>query len=166
MKQVNSNPTSNAGITVTTYAFSATGASGTVTGTGVSALKTGQSIILGLNGATAQGYTKNGEYFVIPVNGTTFKIASTKAKAMAGTYLSTASGNAGAGTIYPNIEVGGVLFAGTGGNANLRGFSVCDTGLTSFSIHKNIPDGSVLPFMVKDICASGTTASDLISWSN
>ncbi len=166
MKQTSSNPTVNENITIATYNFSATGASGTVTGTAVDGLEKGQSIILGLSGNSAGGYTKNEEYFVIPVDATHFKIAATRADALNGTYIATASGNAGGGTVYPNFRVGGTLYIGTGGDINLRGIQVSETGLTSFSIHKNVSDGSMVPTMIKDICASGTTATDLIGWSN
>jgi hypothetical protein len=166
MKQVQQNPTVNEDLTIATYSFSATGASGTVTGTGVDALERGQSIILGLSGSSAEGYTKNEEYFVIPVDTTHFKIASSYSNALKGTYLSSASGNAGGGTIYPNYRVGGTLFVGTGGDINLRGIGVSKTGLTSFSLHKNVSDGSQIPNMIGAVCASGTTATDLIIWSN
>jgi hypothetical protein len=166
MKQTQNNPTCNKSFSITTYSFSATGASGTITGTGVAALEKGQSIFLGLAGSSAQGYTKNGEYFVIPVGATSFKIASTKANALAGISILTASGNAGGGTIYPNYLVGGVLFVGSSGNVNIRGIQNMETGTSSFSVHKNISDGSMLPMMIKDISSSGTTANDFITWSN
>lgn len=163
MKQVRYSPCSNKTLTIATYVFTATAADGTITGTGVAALEKGQSIILGLTGATAQGYTKNGEYFVIPVDTTHIKVASSKANALSGTAI-TATGDAGGGTIYPNYAVGGRIYIGTAGNINIRGIEVSDTGTTSFSLHKNCANGTVLPFMVKDVCALSTTATDLVVW--
>lgn len=164
MRQVNSNPTNNKTISITTYAFSATGASGTITGTGVAALERGQSIFLDLTDGSSNGYTDTSEYFVIPVGATSFKIAATKQDALRGDYISGASGNAGAGTIYPNINVGGVVYIGVGGDVNMRGINNKDTGTSAFSLHKNAPDGMTFPFMIKDISASGTTATDIIAW--
>jgi hypothetical protein len=164
MEQVRGNPTCNESFSISTYAFSATGASGTITGTGVAALERGQSIFLNLTSGSAQGYVTNSEYYVIPVGSTSFRIASTRANAMIGTPILTASGNAGAGTIYPNYKVGGTLFCGTSGNANIRGIGHGGTGTTSFSLHQNIADGSSLPWMIESISASGSTVGGLVKW--
>lgn len=164
MRQVNSNPTNNKRISLDTYSFTATGASGTVTGTGVSALERGQSIFLDLTGGSSVGYSDEAEYFVIPVDSTHFRIAATKQDALRGNFISGASGDAGAGTVYPNINVGGVVYIGVGGDVNIRGINNKDTGVNSFTLHKNTADGMVLPFMIKDISTSGTTATDIAAW--
>lgn len=165
MEQVRSNPTMNSTITLTTYTISSTGASGTVNvSTDCSAMERGKSVLLNFTGGSAGGFVSNEEYWVIPVASGSFRVASTKANALNGTYVSGASGNAGAGTVYPNYRVGGVIFVGTTGNLNLRGYANETTGVSSFSLHKNIPDSSFLPVMVREVSASGTTASDICCW--
>ena len=163
MKQVNSNPTANGNITLTTYEFSSTGENGVVTVTDpvdVSAIKRGQGIFLSINSGNAQGFKQNVEYFAIPVNATSIALAATYTDAMNGIEIET-DGDAGAGTIYPTYRVGGVLYVGTGGTLYLRGLQG-----KSFSSHVNIPDGTILPFMIKDVLSQGSTASDLVVWSN
>jgi len=71
------------------------------------------------------------------------------------------TGDAGAGTVYPTYRVGGVLYVGTGGTLYLRGLQG-----KSFSPHVNIPGGTVIPFMIKDVLSQGSTASNLVIWSN
>jgi hypothetical protein len=168
MKQVNSNPTINESFTITTYAFSSTGASGTINasaGVSLSALEKGQSILINLtSGGTSNGFTDLAEYFVIPVSSGAIKIAQLVSGALNDVYLSSASGNAGSGVIYPNYKVGGTLFVGTGGNVNIRGLTNRSTGSTSFSLHTNIADGSMLPMMIGHLSASGTTASEFVKW--
>lgn len=166
MKQVNSNPTSNKTLTLSTYTFTGTGASGAVNASvDMSALERGQSVFLGLTGDSANGFTKNGEYFVIPVSSGAIKLATNKTNALLGVPDYTASGDAGSGVLYPNYGIGGVIFVGSSGNVNIRGIEVKTTGTSSFSLHKNIPDASILPFMIKDVSASGTTASDIVIWN-
>lgn len=166
--QVRLNPSCNESLTITSYTIVSTGASGTITVSGsqnISSLQRGQSIITAFSGGSAQGFTTLGEYFVIPVNATSFKVAASKAEALKGTYLTSASGNAGAGTLYPNYSIGGVLYVGTGGTLNIRGMDNTVSGGASFSLHKNIPDASILPFMIKDINASGVSGvADLVKW--
>lgn len=165
---VSDNPKSckTVSLTPSGIAISSTGPSGTVnTSASSSSLERGQSVILQFTGGTAGGFTSNAEYFVIPGSTSgSFQIASTKEDAMVGNYISGASGNAGAGTTFPIYRVGGVLYVGTGGDLNIRGLDNKDTGLSSFSVMKNIPDSGVYPFMIKDICPSGTSATDLIAW--
>lgn len=163
MKQVNSNPTVNEGITLSTYVFTATGENGVVTVTSpvdVSAIKRGQSVFLDITGGDDEGFKKDVEYFVIPVDATHIALAATYTDAMNGIAIET-TGDAGAGTVYPTYRVGGVLYVGTGGTLYLRGLRG-----KSFSSHVKIPDGTVLPFMIKDVLSQGSTASDLVVWSN
>ena len=149
---------SNMALSISTYAFSSTGPSGTITASvDVSKLTAGQSVFL--NGfVSTGGFVPATEYFVIPVASGSLQIASSKENALNGVFL-TASGNV-SGTIYPNYEVGGVLFVGTTGNVNARGI---DSSV--FTVCKNVPSGTRMPFMLKDVCASGTTATDLVSWT-
>lgn len=167
---VSDNPCSSRSLTLTPsgIAISSTGASGTVnTSASSSSLIRGQSVILNFSGGSAGGFVSNAEYYVIPgATSGSFQIASTKGNAINGVPLLTASGNAGAGTAYNVFPVGGTIYVGTGGNINMRGLSVEDTGLSSFCLHKNVPDGAVYPYMVGNICASGTSASDIIVWSD
>jgi hypothetical protein len=163
MKQVNSNPTANGNITLTTYKFSSTGTGGVITAAtsvDVSAIKRGQSVFLGITGGDDEGFKENVEYFAIPVDATHIELAATYTDAMNEIAIET-DGDAGAGTIYPTYRVGGVLYVGTGGILYLRGLQG-----KSFSPHVNIPDGTVLPFMIKDVLSQGSTASDLVIWSN
>ena len=163
MKQVNSNPTVNGDITLTTYVFSSTGENGVVTVTApvdVSAIKRGQSVFLDITNGDAGGFKKDVEYFAIPINATSIALAATYTDAMNGIEIET-DGDAGAGVIYPVYRVGGVLYVGTGGTLYLRGLQG-----ESFSPHVNIPDGTVLPFMIKDVLSQNSTASDLVVWSN
>jgi hypothetical protein len=160
MKQVNSNPTANESITLSTYAFTATGEEGVVTMANAEQLERGQSVFLDITGGDAMGFEKDVEYFVIPVDATHIALAATYTDAMNGIAIET-TGDAGAGTAYPTYRVGGVLYVGTGGTLYLRGLHG-----ESFSPHVNIPDGTVLPFMIKDVLSQGSTASDLVVWSN
>jgi hypothetical protein len=160
MKQVNSNPTSNETITLSTYAFTATGEGGVVTMANAEPLERGQSVFLDITGGDAMGFEEDVEYFVIPVDTTHIALAATYTDAMNGIAIET-TGDAGAGTAYPTYRVGGVLYVGTGGTLYLRGLQG-----KSFSPHVNIPDGTVLPFMIKDVLSQGSTASDLVIWSN
>lgn len=166
MEQVRDNPTVNQNLTITSYEITATDVSGLVSGAGIGVLERGMSFLLHLDSGTAQGFTEASEYYVIPVSTNTFRIAATFSDALNSVPILTASGNAGAGDIYPNYKVGGVLYVGTSGNINIRGDGVSDTGSTSFSLHKNVADGSLIPLMIDSISASGTTASDLIIWTN
>lgn len=169
-KQVNDNPTSNANITLTTYAFSSTGASGTVNASGgvdFSNLTAGDSVFLSLGAGSSNGFTDVGEYFITsgPTSGAV-QLSTTEANAIAGTPDLTASGDAGSGTLYPNYKVGGVPVTNTAGNCYIRGVRVSDTGWGSFSLHTTSTNGEYIPFMVKDISSSGTTASNIVGWSN
>jgi hypothetical protein len=162
MKQIRQNPTSNQGITLTTYVFTSTTTNGTVTVTGpvnVSAIERGQSVMLVITGGTAQGFTTLQEYYAIPVNSTSIKLASTYQNAIIGTNITT-TGNAGGGTIYPTYKVGGVVYVGTTGNVNCRGISS-----PNFTVLNAVPVGFV-PVMIKDIHSYNTTASNLVAWSN
>ena len=158
MKQVNSNPTANESITLSTYAFTATDKGGVVTMANAEQLERGQSVFLDIT--DAEGFEKDVEYFVIPVDTTHIALAATYTDAMNGIAIET-TGDAGAGTVYPTYRVGGVLYVGTGGTLYLRGLQS-----ESFSPHVNIPNGTVLPFMIKDVLSQGSTASDLVIWSN
>ena len=160
MKQVNSNPTSNETITLSTYAFTATGEGGVVTMTNAGQLKRGQSVFLDITGGDDEGFKEDVEYFAIPVDATHIALAATYTDAMNGVAIET-TGDAGGGTVYPTYRVGGVLYVGTGGTLYLRGLQG-----KSFSPHVNIPDGTVIPFMIKDVLSQGSTASDLVVWSN
>lgn len=160
MKQVNSNPTANEGITLSTYAFTATDEDGVVTIANAGQLERGQSVFLDITGGDAEGFEEDVEYFVIPVDATHIALAATYTDAMNEIVIET-TGDAGVGTAYPTYRVGGVLYVGTGGTLYLRGLQG-----DSFSPHVNIADGTVLPFMVKDILSQGSTASDLVGWSN
>lgn len=160
MKQVNSNPTVNGNITLTTYAFTATNAGGVVTMANAEQLERGQSVFLDITGGDDEGFEEDVEYFVIPVDATHIALAATYTDAMNGIVIET-TGDAGAGTVYPTYRVGGVLYVGTGGTLYLRGLQG-----KSFSPHVNIPDGTVLPFMIKDVLSQGSTALDLVVWSN
>ena len=164
---VSDNPKNSRALTVNTTGFTitSTGPSGTVNvSTDASSLEKGQSVILHFTGGSAGGFTSDGEYFVIPVASGSFRVASTKANALNSNYISGASGNAGGGTAYGCYKVGGTLYTGTGGDINMRGIGVEDTGLSSFCVHKNVPDSAVYPFMIKDICGSGTTATNFVVW--
>lgn len=165
---VSDNPKNSRSLTIVSggYIISSTGASGTVNvSTNCSAMKKGDSVILGFAGGTAGGFTNHSEYFIIPVASGSFKIAATQADAFAGTYISGASGNAGTGVAYPVQKVGGTPYIGTAGDLYVRGIGVKDTGLSSFSVSKNMADGSVYPFMIGDILGcSGSTASDIVVW--
>jgi len=160
MKQVNSNPTSNETITLSTYAFTATDEGGVVTMANAGQLERGQSVFLDITNGDAAGFEEDVEYFVIPVDATSIALAATREDAFDGIVIET-TGDAGAGTAYPTYRVGGVLYVGTGGTLYLRGLQG-----KSFSPHVNIPDGTVLPFMIKDVLSQGSTASDLVVWSN
>jgi hypothetical protein len=160
MKQVNSNPTANEGITLSTYTFTATDEGGVVTMTDAEQLERGQSVFLDITGGDDEGFKEDVEYFVIPVNATSIALAATYTDAMNGIAIET-DGDAGPGTVYPVYRVGGVLYVGTGGTLYLRGLQG-----KSFSPHVNIPDGTVLPFMIKDVLSQNSTASDLVVWSN
>jgi len=160
MKQVNSNPTANETITLSTYAFTATGEGGVVTMANAGQLERGQSVFLDITGGDAVGFKEDVEYFAIPVDATHIALAATYTDAMNGVAIET-TGDAGGGTVYPTYRVGGVLYVGTGGTLYLRGLQG-----KSFSPHVNIPDGTVIPFMIKDVLSQGSTASDLVVWSN
>jgi co-chaperonin GroES (HSP10) len=160
MKQVNSNPTANESITLSTYAFTATDEGGVVAMANAEQLERGQSVFLDITGGNAMGFEEDVEYFVIPVDDTHIALAATREDAFDDVAITT-NGNAGAGTVYPTYRVGGVLYVGTGGTLYLRGLQG-----KSFSPHVNIPDGTVLPFMIKDVLSQGSTASDLVIWSN
>jgi hypothetical protein len=160
MKQVNSNPTANESITLSKYAFTATDEGGVVTMANAEQLERGQSVFLDIAGSDTKGFEEGVEYFVIPVDTTHIALAATYTDAMNGKEIET-DGNAGAGTVYPTYRVGGVLYVGTGGTLYLRGLQS-----ESFSPHVNIPNGTVLPFMIKDVLSQGSTASDLVVWSN
>jgi len=165
MKQVHGNPTSNFNISTTTYAFDTTGPSGTINASvDMSALKCGQSMILSIDGGTAEGFTDQEEYFVIPVSSGVIRIADSKEDAMDGNYISGASGDASTGTIYPIYKVGGVLVTNTAGNLYIRGLQNADRGLDSFSLQVTTSNGDILPFMIKDIMTSGLTADKLVVW--
>ena len=162
MKQVNSNPTANGNITLTTYEFSSTGTGGVITAAtsvDVSAIKRGQGVFLDITNSDT-GFEEDVEYFVIPMDDAHIALAATYTDAMNGIEIET-DGDAGAGTIYPTYRVGGVLYVGNGGTLYLRGLQG-----KSFSPHVNIPDGTVLPFMIKDVLSQNSTASDLVVWSN
>ena len=154
------NPSVNKTITLTTYKFTATGKDGFVTLVNADQLERGQSIILVISGGTAQGFTTTNEYFVIPVDGTHIALASTKANALSGVTITT-TGDAGAGTVYPNYEVNGVLWVGTGGDLNVRG-----KRSSVFSVCTNAADGSIFPMYIKDISSYNTTASELVAWGD
>lgn len=163
MKQVNSNPTANESITLSTYEFTATDEEGVVTVTSpvdVSAIKRGQSVFLDITNGDAGGFEEDVEYFAIPNNATSIALAATYTDAMNEKAIET-TGDAGPGVIYPVYRVGGVLYVGTGGTLYLRGLQG-----KSFSPHVKIPDGTILPFMIKDVLSQGSTASDLVVWSN
>lgn len=166
MRQTRDNPTSNFNITTDTYAVTATGASGTVTSSDdVSVLERGQSILFGIDGGSAEGFTDGQEYFVIPVDTNNFRIANSKEDAMDGTYVSGASGDAGAGTVYPSYKVGGVLVTNTAGNVYIRGINNKTRGFSSFSLQTTSVDGSVIPFMIGEFSTSGMTAGGFVSWN-
>lgn len=160
MKQVNSNPTVNESITLSTYAFTATDEGGVVAMANAEQLERGQSVFLDITNSDTKGFEEDVEYFVIPVDATHIALAATYTDAMNGIAIET-TGDAGAGTVYPTYRVGGVLYVGTGGTLYLRGLRG-----KSFSSHVKIPDGTVLPFMIKDVLSKGSTASDLVVWSN
>lgn len=160
MKQVNSNPTANEDITLSTYTFTATDEGGVVTMANAEQLERGQSVFLDITDGDDEGFKEDVEYFVIPVDATHIALAATYTDAMNGIAIET-TGDAGAGTVYPTYRVGGVLYVGTGGTLYLRGLQG-----KSFSPHVNIPDGTVLPFMIKDVLSQNSTASDLVVWSN
>jgi hypothetical protein len=163
-EQLRGNPSINQTLgALTTYSFSATSTGGSITGTGLNALARAQSILLSISGGTAQGFTTLAEYFVIPVNTTTIYLASTPKNALDSVPITT-TGNAGGGTIYPNYKIAGGLYVGTGGDINIRGYCNGGTGVTSFSVHKNVADGSMIPFMVDSISAYLTTAQDFVVW--
>jgi hypothetical protein len=50
------------------------------------------------------------------------------------------------------------LYVGTGGNIIMRG-----AGGAADQLWKNVQDGSILPFRVQFVRATGTTASDLLA---
>lgn len=169
MKQARDYPTVNSDITLTTYAFSSTGASGAVNASGgvsFANLSTGDSIILGPDNGSANGFTASGEYFIIAETSGACKLATTHANAIAGTPDTTASGDAGVGTIYPNYKVGGPFHAKDVGDVYLRGIGVKSTGWDTFSIYSVASGGHNCPYMIKDIASSGTTAGGIVSWSN
>lgn len=67
MKQVSKNPTKNRNITIgSAIDFTATGEGGLITGTGFGVLSRGQRVRLTVTGGTAQGFTTDTDYFVIP----------------------------------------------------------------------------------------------------
>lgn len=159
MKQVNSNPTVNGNITLTTYAFTKTDVDGVVTMANAEQLERGQSVFLDITNSDT-GFEEDVEYFVIPVDDTSIALAATREDAFDGIVIET-TGDAGPGTVYPTYRVGGVLYVGTGGDLSMRGIMGKE-----FSDHKNIPDGSLFPCMIGDIKSQGATASDLVAWSN
>lgn len=149
-------------LTLLSYPITTTGASGVVNASGSTmSLEVGQSVMLKLDGGSAGGFTTAKEYFVTAPSATKFKIAATRRDAFAGTYISGASGNAGVGTIYINHPVGGRIFCGVSGDVNVRGLY---NGNDVFTLHKNIPSGSAMEVAIKDINASGTTATSLVIW--
>jgi hypothetical protein len=169
MKTNSRHPSANKSFSVSTYAFVSTSASGTMTTSGVdvSALTRGQSIFLDITSGSSEGFTDLGEYFVIPVGTNSFRIAASREDAINGNPILTASGNAGAGTVYPNYSVNGNLFVGTSGDVNCRGTSIPSGGGTSsFSLLKKVPDGTLLDLNIKDVSALNTTASDFVSWTD
>lgn len=164
-KQVQGNPTRNRSLSITSYTFSATTGSGGITvtnGQDFSVFKNGQSLILKTSGGNAYGYENGGEYFAYSITSGSFKIAKTKKDAIIGSGDFSLSGNIGSGIIYPNYDVGGILFIGTSGDINMRGTAEgC-----SFSLHQRVSDDSTFPFMIKDINASGTTAGNFVVWND
>lgn len=167
--QTQKDPTRNRSVPLTSYTFSQTGPSGTITMSGtsnVSTVQTGDSLIVSLTtpGATSGGYTHLGEYFTI--NGSSasgsLQVATTKANALAGTPDLTASGANGSGTLYMNSPVGGRLYVGTSGNLFMKGVGEG----SSFVMHNAAPAGTVVPLMIGLVSASGTTASNLVAWDD
>lgn len=164
--QIRQNPTVNESFTVASggYTFESTGASGVInsSGSGVSGLTRGQSFVY--SGATSGGFTHLAEYYVIPVAANQIKAAASFTDAINGSGIT----NSGvmSGKIYPIYSVGGSLFVGTSGNINIRGTENRSTGMTSFSLHSNIPNATLFPMMIKDVCASGTTVIGLVKWTN
>jgi hypothetical protein len=156
-KQINGNPMGNRSLTIESFAFSETGASGMVTSVGASGLEVGQSVFLSSGNGS---FVADTEYFVIPTDSGSFQIAETKSDALNGVYFD-ASGDVGSGTVYPTFQVGGIIYVGTTGHLNCRGIVSKE-----FSLHKNISNGSLLPFFIKDINSKDTTASDLVAWDN
>ena len=157
-KQVFGNPKRLDSVDLTTYAVTATGASGTVTSSAnISSLKPGQSIFLAFDGGSSGGYTSSGQYYVIPKSSGQIQVATTKQNAILRSPDLTASGNAGAGDIRPNVQIGGTIFVGTGGDILARGIES-----DSFELIKNVADGQLLPYMLGDVATSGTTASDIL----
>lgn len=158
-KQVNDNPTKNKSVALTTYTFSATDNAGQLTtSVGVATLERCQSVIITVTGGTEHGFTTTQEYFVIPVDDTHIKLASSIANAAAGVAITT-TGNAGAGVLYPSVSIGGVMYVGVTGDLNIKG-----AGSKTFSLHKNISDGYIIPFMVKEVSTYLTTCTDIVAW--
>lgn len=166
MKQVRGNPTSNFNITVANLTITGTDDAATVTVSGGAGdLVLGQSVILSFSGGTAQGYTNLQEYYVIPVDATTFKIADSKEDAFNGTAITT-TGDAGGGTVYPIYRVGGILVVNTAGNVYIRGLNNNTRGTTSFSLQTVESNGTLIPFMIKDFTTYQTTADDFVVWQD
>jgi len=152
-------PRTNSTITIVSgYPFTATGPSGAITGS--NSFFIGQGFIF--SGASSGGYVSGSEYYVGSgsTSGTVYACAK-RSDSYHNTFISGASGNAGAGAMIPIYPAGGMLWVGTSGNINARGAEVIGTG-TGFSIFSNVPVG-MFQFAVKDICASGTTANNLVA---
>lgn len=165
MKQARKNPVSNFNISTDTFTITSTGASGTINvSTDISALETGDSFLLSLSSGSAEGFTDGQEYWIIPVSSGVIRIADSKEDAFDGTYISGASGDAGVGTAYPNYKVGGIMKVNASGTVYIRGIENRDRGWSSFSIDVTAVNGTILPFMIKDVATSGLTASNLVSW--
>lgn len=58
----------------------------------------------------------------------------------------------------PLPEIPKAIYVGTGGNIAMRG-----AGGGPDQLWKNVQDGSILPFRVQYLRATGTTASDLLA---
>ena len=178
-KQVQGNPRFNNNIDLTTYAFNSTGASGSLVfaaGVDASSLQRGDSVILGIDcGGYSGGYQDAQEYFVVSGSSGLVSITKSKERTSGDGYSGNTSGGAwelsgaaGSGTLYPNRRVGGTLFIGHGGNVYIRGIghgSDSDEIVNGGPFVKHVvTSGSVLPFMIKDVSTSGTTATNLVRW--
>jgi len=90
--------------------------------------------------------------------GTKLALADTHTKALKSEPITT-TGNAGAGTLSPAYNVGGVLYVGTLGDVNVRGLDS-----ESFSVLKKVE--GIIPFMVGEIHSVNTDADDIVAWTN
>lgn len=160
MREFPKNPGDFAAISLATLAFSASSATNDTITTSTNTFKTGDEIVLHITNGNAGGLTDYQVCFVILVNATTIKLATTLDNAEQYTCIDITA-NIGAGTIYPCYDMGGgALYVGTTGHINAVGCEMPEEA--SPVLIQNIAAGIVQPPRYRKIFSYLTTATNLV----